>query len=80
MIGITKVETRHGNSGERRILSQGLRVCLTTADNLPPESDIAYWASPLDGEPDWPEGIRRWAEDVGVGLKLSDVEIEQYSD
>lgn len=72
MIGITRNETHHGNPGERRTLPKGLLVNLQPTTNLPDDSPIKYWASPLPDHP-WPADTARWAEDVGVGLHAEDV-------
>lgn len=74
MIGITKTETHHGNPGERRILPAEMRVRLERADNLPPESEIVWWARPLPGYP-WNSDTAAWAETVGVGLYADDVDV-----
>ena len=72
MIGITTTDTCHGNPGESRMLHKGTKVKLIPASNLPSDSEIKYWASPLRGHP-WPYDIKQWSEDVGVGLHKDDV-------
>lgn len=73
LIGRTLGETRHGNPGDSRVLPAGLPVRLEQATTVP-HSGFVYWASPLAGYA-WPENTARWAEDVGVGLYATDVEI-----
>lgn len=73
MIGITRTETIHGNPGDKRILPAGLKVKLELATNLPVDSDIKFWASPLTLD-SWPKDITEWCN-VGVGLADADVEI-----
>jgi hypothetical protein len=68
----TTCETVHGNSGERRILPANTLVVIVPATNLPPDSQIKYWAYPVNGHP-WPAETEAWAEDVGVGLGADDV-------
>ena len=68
----TTRETVHGNPGERRILPANTLVVIEPASNLPPDSPIKYWASPVGGHP-WPAETEAWAEDVGVGLHEEDV-------
>lgn len=74
MTGITVTETIHGNPGDKRILPAGLKVKLELADNLPDDSKIKYWASPINDHP-WSKETAIWADDVGVGLADTDVEI-----
>lgn len=64
--------TVHGNPGESRKLCEGLRIEVRRATNLPDDSDIEYWAHPLDGYP-WPEDTVEWADGPGVGLYETDV-------
>ncbi len=53
-------ETIHGNPGERRILPANTLVVIVPATNLPPDSPVKYWASPVRGHP-WPAGTEAWA-------------------
>ena len=76
VIGRTCRETVHGNPGERRVLPAGTQVILCPATNLPKNSEIRFWASPVAGEP-WPEDVAAWQRDVGVGLRASDVEFHR---
>jgi len=68
----TTRETVHGNPGERRILPADALIVVVPASNLPADSAIKYWASPLEGHP-WPAETEAWAADVGVGLRGDDV-------
>jgi hypothetical protein len=68
----TTCETIHGNPGERRILPGNTLVVVESASNLPPDSQIKYWAHPINGHP-WPPDTEAWAEEVGVGLGAADV-------
>ena len=72
MYGFTLKETHHGNPGEKRILPKGMVVKLCLASNLPGDSPIKYWASPLHEFP-WPIDTAEWSRDVGVGLCDKDV-------
>ena len=68
----TTCETVHGNPGERRVLPANTLVGIEPASNLPPDSQIKWWACPINGHP-WPAETEAWAEDVGVGLRADDV-------
>lgn len=74
MYGFTLKETHHGNPGEKRILPKDMRVKLRPASNLPDDSPIKYWASPIKGFR-WPADTVQWAKNVGVGLCADDVDI-----
>lgn len=68
-------ETLHGNPGERRRLPVGALAVVTPARNLPADSRIKYWASPLPGRGNgWPDETVLWAAHVGVGLEREDFE------
>lgn len=75
MTGKTLTETIHGNPGEKRILPAGLKVELRLATNLPVDSSIKFWASPISGHT-WPLKTATWAATVGVGLSFADVSID----
>ena len=75
MIGITTTETHHGNPGETRKLPAGTRVNLIPASNLPASAAIKFWAHPLPLDRSWPADTARWAHDVGVGLRGTDVTV-----
>lgn len=76
IVGITLRDTIHGNPGERRILFANTKVKLVPATNLPPGSEVVYWAHPLARHP-WLADTARWAKDVGVGLKRGDVTLAE---
>jgi hypothetical protein len=90
-IGVTRQQTVHGNPGERRMLPAGMLILVVPADNQPDDSEIKWWAHPLQHRTplrfasmvpdsnrlptDWPKTTAEWAESVGVGLSDADVEI-----
>jgi hypothetical protein len=77
MTALTVKETVHGNPGERRVLPKGIRVIVVPATNLPADSKIKWWASPIFGygalNNGWPKETADWAEAVGVGLEDGDI-------
>lgn len=76
LTGVTVVETKHGNPGEKRSLPAGIKVQIIPATNLPADSEIKFWAHPLKEHP-WSESLAMWAINVGVGLRETDVKFRQ---
>jgi len=72
MTATTTRQTVHGNPGEKRILEAGTRIQIEPATNLPSDSPIKWWASPLASAP-WNIQTAQWAADIGVGLTAEDV-------
>ena len=66
----TTRETVHGNPGERRILAANTLVVIEPASNLPPDSPIKYWASPVEGHP-WPVETEAWATNLPPSTQRS---------
>jgi len=68
----TTKELAYGNPGERRVLKAGTLATAHAATNLPNNSAIHYWLTPIG---DWPECTRRWAEAVGCGARSDELEL-----
>ena len=85
MVYLTKTDNKKGETmqaimktdihllGTSLKLQAGQRVHLTPATNMPPDSDIKFFARPADGV--WSDGMER-NEDASIGVNYDDLEMD----